>query len=240
MLEVKGLNYERREKEGGFRLQDIHFRLEKGYIMGLLGLNGAGKSTLLNLVMGLYTPDSGSVMLDGKEVSEDTSRTLQKVACVSDQAEFLRYRTLEENADLFGLLYEDYDRSRWEGYMDAFGLTADRRTLCYDDLSTGEKRRFQLAFALSYLPELLLLDEPTANLDPHSRVEWMDLLQRQVAEEEISVVMATHLTSDLDQIADYILILEKGRQLAYMDREEMVDRYGEIELSQLLLKLTKG
>lgn len=239
MLEVKELHYERKGKEKTFRLQDIHFRLEQGYIMGLLGLNGAGKSTLLNLVMGLLTPDSGSVTFDGKEVSADTSGTLQKIACVSDQNEFLRYRTLEENADLFGILYEKYDRNRWEDYMDAFGLTAEQRRLCYDDLSAGEKRKFQLAFALSYQPELLLLDEPTANLDPHSRVEWMNLLQRQVAEEEISVIMATHLTGDLDQIADYILVLDKGRQLAYRNREEMVDRYGEIELSRLLLELTE-
>ena len=75
-------------------------------------------------------------------------------------------------------------------------------------------------------------------MDPHARVEWMELIGKQVAEEEISVIMATHLTSDLDEMADYILVLDKGKQIAYMDREEMVDNFGEIELSKLLLELT--
>lgn len=251
MLEVKHLQYaykasdkkgkaENAEKEDTFRLQDIHFQLEKGYILGLLGLNGAGKSTLMNLLMGICTPDSGLVAFYGEEVGKNPNKALQKIACVSDKMEFLRYRTLEENVDLFGILYDDFEKERWASYMMTFGFDEWDMSLCYDDLSTGEKRKFQLAFALSYKPELLLLDEPTANLDPHARVEWMDLIGKQVAEEEISVIMATHLTGDLDELADYILLLDKGKQLAFMDREEMVDRYGEIELSKLLLELTES
>ena len=105
------------------------------------------------------------------------------------------------------------------------------------ELSTGQKRKFQIAFALSYQPKFLLLDEPTANLDPHDRVELLELLQGLLAEEDIGVIMSTHLTGDLDRIADYICVLDKGEQLIYMDREELVDQYGEIELSQLLLQL---
>ena len=250
MLEVKNLQYAYREKskkvkgestdkEEIFRLQDINFQLDKGYILGLLGLNGAGKTTLMNLLMGIYTPDSGAVTFYGEEVGKNANQVLQKMACVSDKMEFLRYRTLEENADLFGMLYDDFNKEQWALYMMTFGFDEPDMELCYDDLSTGEKRKFQLAFALSHKPEILLLDEPTANLDPHARVEWMDLIGKQVAEEEISVIMATHLTDDLDELADYILVLDKGKQLAYMNREEMVDRYGEIELSKLLLELTK-
>lgn len=227
------------DREGTFKLEGISFTLEKGYIMGLLGLNGAGKSTLMNLLMGIFTPDKGSVAFHGKQVSEYKNKVLQKIACVSDKMEFLRYRSLDENVELFGILYDDFDRHRWEIYMESFGFEKEKWEYLYDDLSTGEKRKFQLAFALSYEPELLLLDEPTANLDPHARVEWMELIQRQVAEEEISTIISTHLTSDLDEIADYILVLDKGKQLAFMDREEMVDQYGEIELSALLLELTE-
>ncbi len=240
MLEVKNISFQYKGKKNQetFGLQDISFQLEKGYILGLLGLNGAGKSTLMNLLMGVHIPDSGNVVYDGMEVSEDTTKSLQKIALVSDKMEFLRFRTLRENVSLFGLLYENFDYEKWDKYMISFGFGADQLGLCYDDLSTGEKRKFQLAFALSYSPELLLLDEPTANLDPHARVEWMELVGKQVAEEEISVIMATHLTSDLDELADYILVLDQGKQIAYMDREEMVDNFGEIELSKLLLELT--
>lgn len=245
MLEVKNLQYQYKENEKKsddlpFKLYGVNFTLEKGYIMGLLGLNGAGKSTLMNLLMGIFTPEAGSVTFHGKEVSERRNEVLQKIACVSDKMEFLRYRTLSENVDLFGVLYDDFDRHKWENYMELFGFDEEDWNHLYDDLSTGEKRKFQLAFVLSYEPELLLLDEPTANLDPHARVEWMELVQKQVAEKEISVIVSTHLTSDLDGIADYILVLHQGKQIAFMDREEMVEQYGELELSELLLKLTEG
>lgn len=245
MLEVKNLQFQYKEKEKHppkepFQLKDVNFTLEKGYIMGLLGLNGAGKSTLFNLLMGIFTPDAGSVTFHGAEVAKHRNQVLQKAACVSDKMEFLRYRSLNENADLFGILYDDFNRHKWEGYMESFGFAKREWNYLYNDLSTGEKRKFQLAFALSYEPELLLLDEPTANLDPHARVEWMELIQRQVAEKEISTVIATHLTSDLDEITDYILVLHQGQQIAFMDREDMVDQYGEIELAALLLELTEG
>lgn len=259
MLKVKNLQYQFKEKtkrlkqkgssgyknqgeqadKEAFKLQDINFTLEKGYIMGLLGLNGAGKSTLMNLLMGIFTPDGGSVTFHGEEVSANKNKVLQKTACVSDQMDFLRYRTLEENVELFGILYDDFDCDKWKEYMLSFGFGEEKLECLYDDLSSGEKRKFQLAFALSYGAELLLLDEPTANLDPHARVEWMELIGRQAAEGEISVIIATHLTDDLDGLADYILVLDKGKQAAFMNREEMVDEYGEIELAALLLKLTE-
>lgn len=248
MLKVENLQYRHRgqRKEGRsgmekntFCLTGIHFTLERGYIMGLLGLNGAGKSTLMNLLLGNMIPDKGRVTLDGEDIYTIRQKALQRIAVVSDRAEFLKYRTLEDNAELFGMLYDNFDRERWENYMNQFGFGEGQRRLCYDDLSTGLKRRFQLAFSLSYQPELLLLDEPTANLDPHARVEWMELLQKQAVQEECSVIMTTHLTDDLDRIADYILVLDRGRQLAFMDREEMVDRYGEIELDKLLVMMTE-
>ena len=239
MLQVENLCFERKGKEDVFRLENINFQLEKGYIMGLLGFNGSGKSTLMNLLLGVYRPDSGNIRYDGVDVMEYTNKVRQKIGMVSDDVRFLQYRTLRDNVDLFGILYDAFDKEKWENCMESFGI-ADKKGRFYDELSTGEKRKFQLAFALSYSPELLLLDEPTANLDPHARVEWMELLQKQVAEEAIGVIMSTHLTEDLDQVADYILVLDHGKQLTYMDREELVDKYGEIELSKLLLELTRG
>lgn len=237
MLQIKNMSYRLfgETKEEDFELHNINFTLEQGFLMGLLGLNGSGKSTLMNLILGVYTPDKGSIMLDGKNVSRET---MQQIACVSDDAQFLRNRTLEENAKLFGELYEQYSQERMLAYLETFGISMwDWRDKCYGELSTGQKRKFQIAFALSYQPKFLLLDEPTANLDPHDRVELLELLQGLLAEEDIGVIMSTHLTGDLDRIADYICVLDKGEQLIYMDREELVDQYGEIELSQLLLQL---
>lgn len=247
MLEVKHLYYrikskdkgKQRAKEAAFELQDISFTLEKGYIMTLLGCNGSGKSTLLNLIMGNTASDSGSITFYGNEVSVNRNHVLQKIGFISDRMEFLKYRTLLENVGLFGRLYNDFRIEQWEMYMQSFGFEKGELEHLYNDLSLGEKRKFQLAFALSYKPELLLLDEPTANLDPRTRVEWMEVIGQQVTENKMSVIMATHLTSDLDQVTDYILVLDKGKQLAFMDREEMIDIYGEIALSELLQKLTE-
>lgn len=237
MLQIKNMSYRLlgETKEEDFELYNINFTLEQGFLMGLLGLNGSGKSTLMNLILGVYTPDKGSITLDGKQVSRET---MQQIACVSDDAEFLRNRTLEENANLFGELYEQYSKERMLAYLETFGISMwDWRDKCYGELSTGQKRKFQIAFALSYQPKFLLLDEPTANLDPHDRVELLELLQGLLAEEDIGVIMSTHLTGDLDRIADYICVLDKGEQRIYTDREKLVDQYGEIELSQLLLQL---
>lgn len=237
MLEIKNMSYciLGETKEQDFKLHNINFTLEQGFLMGLLGLNGSGKSTLMNLILGVYTPDEGSITLNGKTVSR---QTMQHIACVSDDAEFLRNRTLEENANLFGELYDQYSKDRMLAYLEACGISMwDWRDKCYGELSTGQKRKFQIAFALSYKPKFLLLDEPTANLDPHDRVELLELLQELLTEEEIGVIMSTHLTGELDRIADYICVLDKGQQILYMDREAMVDQYGEIELSQLLLQL---
>ena len=237
MLQIKNMSYRLlgETKEEDFELYNINFTLEQGFLMGLLGLNGSGKSTLMNLILGVYTPDKGSITLDGKQVSRET---MQQIACVSDDAEFLRNRTLEENANLFGELYEQYSKERMLAYLETFDISMwDWRDKCYGELSTGQKRKFQIAFALSYQPKFLLLDEPTANLDPHDRVELLELLQGLLAEEDIGVIMSTHLTRDLDRIADYICVLDKGEQRIYTDREKLVDQYGEIELSQLLLQL---
>lgn len=143
-----------------------------------------------------------------QEVSANKNEIMQKVAMISDENEFLLYRTLLENVRLFGILYDEYDEGLWREYMLQFGFKMRDFELCYDDLSTGQKRKFQLAFALARKPELLLLDEPTASLDPHVRVEWMELLLTLIGKEKISVILETHLTGELDEVADYILVLK--------------------------------
>ena len=242
LLEVHHVNYSYKDKEkkDTFSLQDIEFGLEKGYILALLGLNGAGKSTLFELLMGNVKADSGSIRFLGKDIAPDDRDFLQRIAFISDKSCFPEYCSLEESAELFGTLYEKFDKNSWEHYMISFGFSEKQEQQNYGELSLGEKRKFQLAFALSHEPELILMDEPTANLDAGTREEWMELIQRYVTEKEISVIISTHVTGDLDRIADYILLLDKGKMLLYMDREQMVDKYGEIELSELLLLETEG
>lgn len=243
MLTVRQVNYVQRTKDkknkDTFSLKNINFTLESGYIMALIGFNGAGKTTLLDILQGVIIPDSGSVFLDSLDLSKNKNEALQQIGFVSERMQFFETRTVLENAELLGILYDNFNLDRCMRYMEELGITKKEIYGLYGDASTGQKYKIQLAFALSHFPKVLLLDEPIANLDPHAKEEWIEWIQKLVDMQEMSVIITTHSTSILDQIVDYILVLEKGNQVAFMDREQMENQYGEIELGQLLLKLAK-
>lgn len=218
MIKVSNLG----KKQGTFCLNDINFELPAGYIMGLIGPNGSGKTTLLHLLMGLYTPNEGEVTIFGKQYQSDEHEIREDLGVVLQERLFEDYRTLEENATYYGKYYANYDTKLMEEYMERFGLEPKRK---YKGLSKGEELKFQFAFALAHKPKLLLLDEPTGNFDPEFREDFLKELKAFIADGEHSIILATHLTEDLDHLADYILYLEKGKQLLAMDIETMHDTF---------------
>lgn len=241
MLKIDKVNYQvtvDTKKKDGFALHNISFSLESGYIMGLLGRNGAGKSTLLRLIYGIERPDSGSIMWKGKDIITDSKAFRQEVAYIGEEG-FFRYRSLKENVEMLGMFYDTFDFTLLDKYLIGFGLPENIVYQTYEELSSGQKQRFQLAFALAHKPKLLLLDEPTANLDSVFRMELMELLQELVAKEEISVILSTHIISDIDEIADFIGILKEGEMVLYDDRETVMEQYGQVQLEELLLSVTE-
>lgn len=207
---------------GDFSLQDINMELPKGYICGLIGENGAGKTTLLHLIMGLYKPAKGEIAVMGKSFTEDEAVIHDAMGVVLQERLFEDYMTLQENASYYGRHYSAYDEEYFLQLLKRYELEPDRK---YKQLSKGEELKFQFAFALAHHPRLLILDEPTGNFDPEFREEFLKDLKDFIADGERSVILATHLTEDLDRIADYIIYLEDGKILLSQDIEELRDSY---------------
>ena len=206
----------------GFQLYDINFELPKGYIMGLIGENGAGKTTLLNLILGLYKPTKGTITIDGMEYENHEKEIKNLLGYVLVDDIFPGEMTLLENAKMYGKYYENYETSIFLQYCQRLQLVETKK---YKQLSKGEKLKFQFAFALSHQPKLLILDEPTANFDPDFRKEFLSILAEFVSHGEKSVLLATHITEDLDRIADYVTFLHKGEVKFSMDRKTLEQSY---------------
>ena len=230
VIEVKQLS----KKLGSFTLGEMSFELPMGYIIGLIGENGAGKTTLLHLLLGLYQPDSGQVNVLGENYADREADIRQEIGWVLQERLFADNDSLLENADVYGAYYENYDRELLMAYLEEFGLSPQKK---YRKLSKGEELKFQFAFALSHKPRLLLLDEATGNFDPKFRERFLVYIKEFIKDGDRSVLLATHLTQELEQIADYILYMEKGRLLLNYDIETLRSRYRVVTGEDYKLKL---
>lgn len=207
---------------GTFQLNDISFIIPPGYICGLIGQNGAGKTTLLHLILGLYKPDGGSILVDGMHYGTEEKQIHDRIGTVLVEDLLDPSMTLMQNADWYGKYYTHYSRECMRNYLSLFRLEEKRR---YGRLSKGERLKCQFAFALSHDAKLLVLDEPAGNFDPDFREQFFQILKAFIQDGTRSVVMATHITQDLDRMADYIIYLENGKQLFAGDIEELHRRY---------------
>lgn len=207
---------------GTFHMKNINVSLPEGYIMGLIGPNGAGKTTLLHLILGLYGADAGSVRVAGRSYEESEREIREQTGVVLLERLFDPGYTLRQNADRYGAYYSAYQPEVFLNYLERFSLAPECK---YRKLSTGEELKFQLAFALAHDPKLLVLDEPAGNFDPKFRAEFFKALKEFISDGTRSVILSTHLTEDLDRMADYITYLEKGRCLMSDDIETLRDSY---------------
>ncbi len=205
-----------------FQLNNITFSLDRGYILGIIGRNGAGKTTLMNCILGKLRYDEGTVQISDSVKQEHVNMAKQDIGFIVEPGPFLIAETLERNGEYLGRFYDDWEDGAFLNYLREFGL--DRDDL-YCNLSRGMKTRFQLAFALAHKPKLLVLDEPTAGLDPVFRQDFLSIIQSRVRDTMMSVIISTHLTTDLDKVADYIMMMDDGEKLFYMDKEKMLDAY---------------
>lgn len=227
--------------EGRFLLEDISFTLERGYMLGLIGRNGAGKSTLLRILLQSIPRKRGSMEIAGYDVATHASAAKQVVGYVGEDFYFLPRETLQENGRVLGKFFPFFDENRYLELLDRFEIGMKKTA---GALSKGETTKAQLAFALAHKPELLLLDEPTGGLDPVMRREFLYILQTELIEEKMGIIFSTHITEDLDKVADYVAMLEKGKLLFYKSKEELWETLasengGRLSLKQLMLKLCK-
>ena len=218
-----------------FSLKNITFNLPAGYICGLIGENGSGKTTLINILSGLYSYD-GEVRISGRDYCNHEHDIKQDIGVVVHGDIFEAKESLISNANYFGRFYKKYSKNLLENYLERFNLNDKKK---YKELSKGEKLKFALAFALAHEPRLLLLDEPGANFDIEFRKEFNSLLREFIIDGTRSVILSTHIISDVETFADYILFLKNGEQILFGDVETIREKYRMVSGEKYKIKLLK-
>lgn len=201
-----------------FSLKDISLCLPEGFILGLLGKNGSGKTTLIHTILNQHPSYTGSILIRGVDAKLNQYQLRNDIGFVSEENQFFENATLVENADYFGPLYQNWDMDLFHNMLKQFELPPHST---YNNCSKGMKIKFQMAFAMAHHPKFYLLDEPTAGLDPVFRKDFLYLLQDIIATDNVSILISTQITSDLDKVADYIAFLENGTLKFFADRESM-------------------
>ena len=205
-----------------FSLENINFSLEKGYIMGFIGPNGAGKSTTIKLIMNLIKKDEGDISIFGLNNEKHNIEIKQRIGFVYDENHFYEELTPNEMKGIIRPFYKKWDEAVFQRYAKDFQLPLNKQI---KNLSKGMKMKFSLAVALSHHAELLIMDEPTSGLDPLVRSELLDVLQTLLQDENKSIFFSTHITSDLEKVADYITFIHNGRLVLSKTKDELLEEY---------------
>ncbi len=207
----------------GFVLDKVSFKIPRGVIMGLIGENGAGKSTTINCILNETQKTDGKILIFGKDHILDEIEVKDKIGVVFDENHFPDIFTAEEIGKFMSGIYSVWDWPLYRRYLEKFELPNDKKI---KDFSKGMKVKLAFAVALSHEAELLILDEATSGLDPIIRDEVLDMLIDFVQDENHSVLVSSHITSDLEKVADYITFLHKGKLIFTHEKDSLIDNYG--------------
>lgn len=211
------------KKYDRFTLSDVSFSVPQGCIMGLIGENGAGKSTAFKAMLNLVKKDSGDVLFWGKPLDDKDTELKSRIGVAFDAICFAEVLTVKQVGNIGRMTYKNWDSARFEELVTRFALPekAEIKTL-----SKGMKMKLNLAFAMSHNAQLLILDEPTAGLDPIARDELLDLFLEFVQDEQHSILISSHITTDLEKIADYITFINKGKVAFSKEKDTLLYQYG--------------
>lgn len=204
---------------GKFKLGPNDFAIKKGFVTGFIGKNGMGKTTTIKALLSLINYD-GDIFLDGKKI-EDLAY-LQDVGLVMDDSFLGKDWTLDLVNEAMNVGYENWDEKSFYGYLDKFNLDRAKKV---EELSRGMKIKLMLAIALSHQAKILILDEPTSGLDPAMRDELVDMILDFMENEDHTVLFSTHITQDLDRIADYIVFIDEGKIVFEGSKDEFYDKF---------------
>lgn len=195
-----------------FHLEDVSFEIMPGFIYGLTGKNGAGKTTLFQYIMKENARYGGRILIAGTDIRKDHAATMDQVGLVSPDNCFFEECTCRQNAKILGAFYETFSMEKFEAVMDEWNISPGK---VYGKMSRGERYKFQMAFAVAHAPCLYLLDEVTAGMDPAFRREFFDRLRQLIKDERTSVLMTSHIMSDMENHTDYTGVLREGRLTAF-------------------------
>ena len=202
-----------------FTLDHVSFSIPYGSIMGFVGENGAGKTTTIGCVLNTVSKDSGTIKIFGKELADTDTELKEKIGVVYDGDNFPAYWTAEQLSDVMQGLYTNWDNELFKKYLNDFRLLPNQKIKSY---SRGMTMKLAVAAALSHYPQLLILDEATSGLDPIMRDDMLDVFLEFVQDENHSILLSSHITSDLEKIADYITFIHNGKLIMAASKNDLV------------------
>lgn len=205
-----------------FTLDNVTFSVPYGSIMGFVGENGAGKTTTIGCILNTVSKDSGMIKLFGKELQDDDTDTREKIGVVYDGDNFPGYLSAEELSKIMEEVYTTWDKAQYQKYLSDFKLPARQKIKHY---SRGMTMKLAVAVALAHHPQLLILDEATSGLDPVMRDEMLDVFLDFVQEEHHAILLSSHITGDLEKIADYITFIHNGKLIMTVSKNDLVYQY---------------
>ena len=226
-LKLKNVN--KKYEKSNFAIKDISFSVPEGSIVGFIGENGAGKSTTMNCILNVIRRDSGTIEIFGREMTDEDIDIRENIGVVYDSNNFPEYLTAKQLADILGRIYSKWDDFCFEQFLRRFGLPESQKIKSY---SRGMSMKLAIAVALSHDSKLLILDEATSGLDPIMRDEILDVLLEFVKQENHSILLSSHITSDLEKIADYIVFIHNGEIILNKTKDELIYEYGVIRCSE--------
>jgi len=218
-IEITGLG----KRYKGFALEDVGFAVPRGYIMGLIGPNGAGKTTIIKLIMNLVRRDAGEVRVFGLDNRRHEAGIKARIGFVYDAPRFPEDLRLGTIASAVAAFYDRWDEARFRALLEEFLLSPRQ---IFRKLSHGMKMKFSLALALAHDADLILMDEPTAGLDPAFRFELLNKLQALIQSERKTVLFSSHITTDLERVADFVTFVHKGRIVFSAPKDTVLDSWG--------------
>ena len=221
ILEVQGLN--KQYKNSNFRLKDVSMSIPRGAIMGFVGENGAGKSTTIGCILNTLIRDSGTVKIFGREMTDSNSDIRDDIGVVYDTNSFPAYLTPMQIAAAMSHMFSKWDDNLYLEYLRKFKLPEKQNIKAY---SRGMSMKLNIAVALAHNPKLLILDEATSGLDPIVRDEILDVFLDFVTDENNSILLSSHITSDLEKVADYITFIHEGSIVFTESKDNLLYNYG--------------
>ena len=220
IIEIKNLT---KKYDGKFELGKIDISIPKGVIAGLIGENGAGKTTLIKSILNIIKIDSGEIKIFGKDYKKEEKIIKEDIGVVLDNMFFPELLNAKDINNTMKNIYVNWDSKLYFSYLKKFNLPENKPL---KSMSKGMRKKLEIITAISHKPKLLILDVPTSGLDPIARSEVIEIFQKFIEDEEHSILLSTHITSDLEHIADEIIFIDKGQKILQKSRDEIIDNYG--------------
>ncbi|MBC3795795.1 ABC transporter ATP-binding protein [Acetobacterium tundrae] len=224
-IEIKNLN----KNYHDFQLKNVSFNVPKGSIVGFIGENGAGKTTTLKAILNLINRDNGIIEILGMDNTKEEKKTKEDIGVVLDGCNFHDSLKTGDISKMMASIYKNWNLSAFQRYLKKFELPENKTVKEY---SRGMKMKLQIAVALSHDPKVLILDEATSGLDPIVREEMLDVFMEFIQDEEHAILISSHITSDLDKIADYIVFIHQGEILLNEEKETLLEGMGILKCSE--------